>query len=108
MVRLRRSTNFIAHKNIVLQHYQVLGAAVNSKRAVSVVFIPEPSADSPYESSYTSAMEALKIVHPYMGKGEKMVEEGEEKAEKKSKKRSAEENGDGEPEKKKKKKDKKE
>ncbi|CAD7937215.1 unnamed protein product [Amoebophrya sp. A25] len=84
-----------------VQSRQMLGEAINSRRGVSAVFIPEPTSDSPYESAYQQMITALKVVHPYLGEG-KAVDEDD------SKKRQA----DGaetaeEPAKKKKKKEKK-
>ncbi|CAD7971404.1 unnamed protein product [Amoebophrya sp. A25] len=92
-----------------VQSRQVLGEAINSRRGVSAVFIPEPTSDSPYESAYQQVMTALKVVHPYLGEGKALADNDDEKAS--SKKRSAAEGEaateSGEPTKKKKKKEKK-
>ena len=81
-----------------------MAEALGSKRLVSVVFVPKPDGDSPYESAYDQALEGLTAVHPYLGRGEKMEGAEEVKAEK----RSADPDAGEEPAKKKKKKEKKE
>lgn len=74
-----------------------LGLAINSKRPVSVVFIPKPPSDSPYESAFEAVEAGLKEIHPYMGAGKKetvaTAKEGEEKlVEKKEKKEKKKKN----------------
>ncbi|CAD7942221.1 unnamed protein product [Amoebophrya sp. A120] len=94
-----------------LSSRKALGEAINSKRGVSAVFVPEPTSDSPHESAYSQLMAALKIVHPYMGEGKPMEAEESNKraATTEVEGAAADESGAAdEPAKKKKKKEKKE
>jgi len=93
----------------------LLGEAISSRRGVSAVFIPEPTSDSPYEGAYQQVMQALQIVHPFLGKGEALPDnDTAETVEKSSSKKRAAETAPAEeaatgeePAKKKKKKEKK-
>lgn len=72
-----------------------LGVALSSKRAVSAIYVMEPTEDSVHAELYKSFKDGLEVVHPFMGSGKRALEadpaaEEEQPKKKKKKVKSAE------------------